>query len=58
MMADVKIPISDLILFKYCLEGIHERSILLREVVTSASDEDIVEFAQQVSLYTGCFHHR
>ncbi|XXG75668.1 hypothetical protein AAC387_Pa08g0190 [Persea americana] len=57
-MADLKTPISDFILFKFCLGGIYERSILLREVITNASDEDITEFAQQVSLYTGCFHHR
>ncbi|XP_077235197.1 SH2 domain-containing protein B-like [Tasmannia lanceolata] len=57
-MADPRNPISDLTLFKYCLEGIHGRSILLREVVTSSTDLDIAEFAEQVSLYTGCSHHR
>ena len=50
-------PISDLFLFKYCLEGIYERSILLKEVASSANDEDIAKFAQQVSLYMGCVHH-
>ncbi|XP_068634618.1 SH2 domain-containing protein B-like isoform X2 [Aristolochia californica] len=55
---DITNPITDLILFKYCLEGMHERSMLLREILTTAGDHDIVEFAEQVALYTGCSHNR
>ncbi|XP_038982447.1 SH2 domain-containing protein B-like isoform X2 [Phoenix dactylifera] len=51
-------PISDAIMFKYCLEGTHERLMLLKEMITSANDEDITNFAEQVSLYAGCSHHR
>lgn len=56
-MEVVRNPISDGTIFRYCLEGLYERSVLLREIVDSASDEYIAEFAQQVSLYSGCFHH-
>ncbi|KAG1362086.1 SH2 domain-containing protein A [Cocos nucifera] len=51
-------PISDAIMFKYCLEGTYERLMLLKKMITSASDEDIINFAEQVSLYAGCSHHR
>ncbi|XP_042515838.1 SH2 domain-containing protein A-like [Macadamia integrifolia] len=53
-----KNPISDLTVFKYCLGSINERALLLKEIVTSATDQEMGDFAQQVSLYTGCFHHR
>lgn len=49
--------ISDLIIFKYCLGGLTDRAYLLKDLATSASDQDLVEFAQQVSLYSGCSHH-
>ncbi|XP_010933537.1 SH2 domain-containing protein B isoform X3 [Elaeis guineensis] len=51
-------PISDAIMFKYCLEGTNERLMLLKEMITSACDEDITNFAEQVSLYAGCSHHQ
>lgn len=50
--------VSDLTIFKYCLGGLADRSHLLKEIVTSFSDEEILEFAHQVSIYTGCSHHR
>ncbi|XP_038690631.1 SH2 domain-containing protein B-like isoform X1 [Tripterygium wilfordii] len=51
-------PISDLTVFKYCLGGLNERALLLREMATSASDRELLEFAHQVALYSGCSHHR
>ncbi|KAJ6835059.1 uncharacterized protein M6B38_123810 [Iris pallida] len=51
-------PISDESTFRYCLEGEYERSILLKQMIDSASNEDIVKFAEQVCLYAGCSHHR
>ncbi|WOL16681.1 hypothetical protein Cni_G25469 [Canna indica] len=50
--------VSDVTIFRYCLEGAFERSMLLKELIASASNEDIASFANQVSLYSGCSHHR
>ena len=50
--------ISDATVFKYCLEGTLERSSILRDVISYACEDDIIKFAEQVSLYTGCHHHR
>lgn len=51
-------PISDLIVFKYCLGGPIERSDLLKEIAISASEEDLAKFSDQISLFSGCSHHR
>ncbi|XP_072986319.1 SH2 domain-containing protein A-like isoform X1 [Typha latifolia] len=51
-------PISDAIIFRYCLDGTYERSMLLKQTAASASDEDMANFAEQVGLYSGCSHHR
>jgi hypothetical protein len=51
-------PISDVTIFKYCLSGLMERSFMLKEIAMSASDNELSEFAHQVSLYSGCSHHR
>lgn len=51
-------PISDMNIFKYCLAGLSERSLLLKEIATSVSQEEVLEFANHVSLYSGCLHHR
>lgn len=51
-------PISDTTIFRYCLESMPERTMLLKEIVNSSSNEDIVNFAEQVCLYAGCSHHR
>ncbi|KAI4333438.1 hypothetical protein L6164_018254 [Bauhinia variegata] len=40
-------PISDMTIFKYCLAGLAERSLMHKEISTSASDQEISEFAQQ-----------
>ncbi|XP_024028241.1 SH2 domain-containing protein A [Morus notabilis] len=50
--------ISDLTVFKYSLANLSERSLLLKEIANSASNEEILNFAHQVSLYSGCSHHR
>ncbi|CAA7056679.1 unnamed protein product [Microthlaspi erraticum] len=49
--------ISDSAIFKYCLGNLTERSLLLKEISNNASDEEISEFSDQVSLYSGCSHH-
>ncbi|XP_022137019.1 uncharacterized protein LOC111008576 isoform X2 [Momordica charantia] len=51
-------PISDVNIFKYCLAGLSEKSLLLKEIATSVSKEDVMDFADHVSLYSGCLHHR
>lgn len=51
-------PISDMAIFKYCLAGLTERSLLLKEIASSASNKELLDFAHQVSLYSGCSHHR
>ncbi|KAG6512135.1 hypothetical protein ZIOFF_030230 [Zingiber officinale] len=50
--------ISDVTTFRYCLEGTFERSVLLKDLVASLSNEEIAHFAEQVCLYSGCSHHR
>ncbi|KAA8526724.1 hypothetical protein F0562_009047 [Nyssa sinensis] len=57
-MPSIRTPVSDLSVFKYCLGGLTERSLLLKEIAMSASEQELVDFARQVSLYTGCSHHR
>lgn len=51
-------PISDVTIFKYSLSALTERSFMLKEIAMSASDNELSEFAHQVSLYSGCSHHR
>ncbi|OVA02476.1 SH2 domain [Macleaya cordata] len=57
MLTSTKNPISDLTIFKYCLGGLNERCLLLKEVASSATDQEMTNFAQQISMYTGCSHH-
>jgi hypothetical protein len=49
-------PISDMTIFKYCLAGLAERSKMLKEIATFASDKEISELAHDVSHYSGCSH--
>ncbi|XP_010531914.1 PREDICTED: uncharacterized protein LOC104808083 [Tarenaya hassleriana] len=49
--------ISDSTIFRYCLGNLAERSLLLKEITNNSSDEEVSEFADQVSLYSGCSHH-
>ncbi|XVE52996.1 hypothetical protein DITRI_Ditri02bG0169200 [Diplodiscus trichospermus] len=50
--------VSDLTIFRYCLGDLTDRFVLLNEIATTASDEEISGFANSVSLYSGCSHHR
>ncbi|XP_012575055.1 SH2 domain-containing protein A-like isoform X2 [Cicer arietinum] len=56
-MGSRRYPISDITIFKYCLAGLTERSLMLKEIATSSSDREISELAHQVSHYSGCSHH-
>lgn len=49
--------IPDLTIFRYCLGDTNERYLILKEVATIATDFEMTNFAQKVSLYTGCSHH-
>ncbi|XP_073284064.1 SH2 domain-containing protein B-like [Primulina huaijiensis] len=55
---NISSPISDSIVFKYCMGGPADRFQLLKEIAASASEDHMLYFADQVSLYSGCFHHR
>lgn len=57
-MLSISNPISDLIIFKYCLGGAAERCQLLKEIAISATEEQVANFAKQVSLFSGCLHHQ
>lgn len=57
-MSNSKSPVSDSTIFRYCIEGLSKRSVMLKEIAKVASEEEIANFAEQVSLYSGCFHHR
>ncbi|KAK0601966.1 hypothetical protein LWI29_029127 [Acer saccharum] len=49
--------VPDSTIFKYCLGSMTERSSMLKEIAPSSSDEEILEFAKQVAIYSGCSHH-
>ncbi|PQQ18720.1 uncharacterized protein Pyn_30077 [Prunus yedoensis var. nudiflora] len=51
-------PMSDATIFKYCLAGLTEKTLLLKEISSTASNEELLSFSHQVSLYSGCSHHR
>ncbi|XP_027911313.1 SH2 domain-containing protein A-like isoform X2 [Vigna unguiculata] len=56
-MASKRYPISDMTIFKYCLASLAEKSLILKEITTSAPDKEILELANHVSHYSGCSHH-
>lgn len=58
VMSNNGYSVSDTTVFKYCLGGLTDRALLLKEAATSASETDLSRFAHEVSLYTGCSHHR
>ncbi|KAJ7948824.1 SH2 domain protein A [Quillaja saponaria] len=58
IMSSRRNPMSDMTIFKYCLASLTERSLMLKEIGTSSSDLEISELAHQVSLYSGCLHHK
>ncbi|CAN6300078.1 unnamed protein product [Urochloa humidicola] len=49
---------SDAVVFRYCLDSTYDRSKFLRGAAPTFSKDDLVKFADQVSLYSGCSHHR
>uniref|UniRef100_M1AAA9 SH2 domain-containing protein n=1 Tax=Solanum tuberosum TaxID=4113 RepID=M1AAA9_SOLTU len=51
-------PISDMVVFKYCLADLNERRLLLKEMAMTAKEEELATFAERVSLFSGCSHHR
>lgn len=51
-------PMSDATIFKYCLAGLTEKTLLLKEISSTVSNEELLSFSHQVSLYSGCSHHR
>ncbi|KAD6794485.1 hypothetical protein E3N88_05381 [Mikania micrantha] len=57
-IASNRSPVSDLTIFTYCLGNLTEKSLLLKDLANSASEKDVVEFAMQVSQFSGCLHHR
>lgn len=50
--------ISDFTIFRYCLGGLSERLFMLKEISLFVSEQDMVDMAEQVSLFSGCSHHR
>ena len=49
--------ISDVTIFKYCLGSLTDRAVLLKEVAISSSEDELLKFAHEVSVYSGCSHH-
>lgn len=50
--------LSDMMVFKYCLGGLSERALVLKEIAMSVREEELAKFAEPVSLFSGCTHHR
>lgn len=50
--------ISDLTIFRYCLGGLSERSLMLKEISLYSSEQEMAEMAEKVSFFSGCSHHR
>ncbi|ERN01016.1 uncharacterized protein LOC18429091 isoform X2 [Amborella trichopoda] len=55
--ADSGSPLSDMAVFRYCLEGMAERRAYLKEAISSMSDRNLADFAAHVSENTGCYHN-
>lgn len=49
--------ISDSTIFRYCLGNLTERSVLLKDITNNSSPGEVLDFANQISLYSGCNHH-
>ncbi|CAN1179125.1 SH2 domain-containing protein A [Linum perenne] len=58
MESKTRYSIPDPMIFKYCLGSLTDRALLMKDVSTSALDEELLKFADKVSLYSGCAHHR
>nr|GEY18609.1 SH2 domain-containing protein A isoform X2 [Tanacetum cinerariifolium] len=46
-------PVSDLSVFKYCLGTLNEKYLLLKDLVTSASEKEVMDFAEQAHSFLG-----
>lgn len=55
--SEMRYTISDSTIFRYFLGNLTEKSLLLKEITNNSSDDEVLEFANQVSLYSGCSHH-
>lgn len=49
---------SDAVVFRYCLDSTYDRSKFLKGAAPTVNKDDLVKLADQVSLYSGCSHHR
>lgn len=49
---------SDLAIFRYCLGGLSDKSLMLKETCLYASELEMAEMAEKVSFFSGCSHHR
>ncbi|KAG0552696.1 hypothetical protein BDA96_01G529800 [Sorghum bicolor] len=49
---------SDAVVFRYCLDSTYDRLKFLRGAAPTVNKDDLVKLADQVSLYSGCSHHR
>ncbi|PAN48377.1 hypothetical protein PAHAL_9G378600 [Panicum hallii] len=49
---------SDAVVFRYCLDSTYDRSKFLRGAAPTFNKEDLVKLADEISLYSGCSHHR
>ncbi|XP_010417450.1 PREDICTED: uncharacterized protein LOC104703186 [Camelina sativa] len=54
---EMRHTISDSTIFRYCLGNLKDKALLLKEITNNSSDEEVLKFANQVSLYSGCSHH-
>ncbi|KAJ1296187.1 hypothetical protein BS78_01G280200 [Paspalum vaginatum] len=50
--------LSDAVVFRYCLDSTYDRSKFLKGAAPTVKKDDLVKLADQVSLYSGCSHHR
>ncbi|WVZ57699.1 hypothetical protein U9M48_008052 [Paspalum notatum var. saurae] len=50
--------LSDAVVFRYCLDSTYDRSKFLKSAAPTVNKDDLVKLADQVSLYSGCSHHR
>ncbi|BBN08473.1 protein MpSTAT [Marchantia polymorpha subsp. ruderalis] len=49
-------PLSDFLVFKYCLENIQGRTAFLKLFIVNHGDQELAELAARVSHCTGCRH--
>ncbi|KAG6555974.1 hypothetical protein Mapa_001914 [Marchantia paleacea] len=49
-------PLSDFLVFKYCLENIQGRTAFLKLFIVNHGDQELAELATRVSQCTGCRH--